>query len=342
VAVMATPALIKVAYLKKLVDAPGDERKVHTRHIPTIGGITIFGATLFAYLLWYPVIENISFKYIAASMMILFFIGIKDDLVGTAPIKKLLGHLAVAFILVFMAGIKITSMHGLFGIHEIPDWAGILLSVFTYTVIVNAFNLIDGIDGLAAGVGIIVCFTFGAWFYLAGSVEDAILAFALAGALLGFLIFNFAPARIFMGDSGSLLIGLIVAVLAIKIVEFSTLKLPLEMSRISKPIFAMSAIVYPMVDTLRIFLVRSIKGRSPFSADRNHLHHKLIDMGLSHRMTSFAVYGFTILTISMAVFIPLEANLKFVLLTVFVIGVSQIVPFIAVRRSNSRLHEQEA
>lgn len=334
---MATPALIKVAYLKKLVDAPGEERKLHTRHIPTIGGVTIFGATLFAYLIWYPVIENISFKYIAASMMILFFIGVKDDIVGTAPIKKLLGHLAVAFILVFMAGIKITSLHGLFGIHQIPEWAGILLSVFTYTVVVNAFNLIDGIDGLAAGVGTIVCFTFGAWFYLAGSVEDAILAFALAGALLGFLIFNFAPARIFMGDSGSLLIGLIVAVLAIKIVEFSTLRLPLEMSRISKPIFAMAAIVYPMVDTLRIFLVRTIRGRSPFSADRNHLHHKLIDLGCTHRTTSMIIYGFTLFTIALAVFLPLEANVKFVVITVFVICLSQLLPFFADRHHRGKL-----
>jgi UDP-N-acetylmuramyl pentapeptide phosphotransferase/UDP-N-acetylglucosamine-1-phosphate transferase len=142
-----------------------------------------------------------------------------------------------------------------------------------------------------------------------------------------------------MGDSGSLIIGLIVAVLAIKIVEFSTLKLPVDMSRISKPIFAMSAIVYPMMDTLRIFLVRTIKGRSPFSADRNHLHHKLIDLGFSHKGTSFIIYGFTVSTILLAVLLPLEANLKFVVMSVLVVGLSQLVPFLAHRKANGSVAE---
>ena len=131
---------------------------------------------------------------------------------GTAPVKKLLGHLAVAFILVIIAEIKITNMYGIFGVNEIPDWASILLSVFTYTVIVNAFNLVDGVDGLAAGIGSISCLALGTWFYFAGAEDNAVLAISLAGALIAFLIFNFEPARVFMGDSGSLTIGLIISV----------------------------------------------------------------------------------------------------------------------------------
>ena len=126
--------------LKGLVDYPDDDRKIHKRLIPTIGGVIIFAGTMIAYLLWYPFYQVGDFKYIAAAIMILFFIGIKDDLVGTAPVKKLIGHIAVAFILVIIAGIKITNMYGIFGINEIPDWASILLSIFTYTVVVNAFN----------------------------------------------------------------------------------------------------------------------------------------------------------------------------------------------------------
>lgn len=324
---VSTPALIRVARLKGLVDYPDDERKVHKRLIPTIGGVIIFAGTLIAYLLWYPIIEVGDFKYIAAAMMILFFIGIKDDLVGTAPVKKLAGHIAVAFILVIIAEIKITNMYGIFGIQEIPDWASILLSVFTYTVIVNAFNLIDGLDGLAAGVGFIACLAFGLWFFFAGGEDNAILALSLAGALLGFLIFNFEPARVFMGDSGSLTIGLIISVLSIKLIEYDTSDIPANMVYISKPVFAMSVLSYPLIDTLRVFILRTIKGNSPFSADRNHLHHKLIDMGFNHSKTVLTIYAFSVLMITVATFIRVETNMLFALLTFLVILFSQI-PFI--------------
>ena len=165
IVLLSLPSLIRIAFLKRLVDEPDKVRKTHKRRIPSIGGIMIFAGTLFAYFLWYP-FENIhefdhlavaikDFKYIGASMLILFFIGVKDDIIGTAAVKKLAGHLLVSFILVIMAQIQITSLHGLFGIYALDLWASIFLSVFTYTVIVNAFNLVDGVDGLAAGVGAI-------------------------------------------------------------------------------------------------------------------------------------------------------------------------------------------
>ena len=182
IVLLSMPALIKIAFIKRLVDDPSlDDRKVHKRNIPSIGGILIFAGTLFSYFLWYPfreisdyghLITSIEdFKYIGASMLILFFVGAKDDIIGTAPVKKLAAHLIVAFILVMMANIRITSMHGLFGIHELNEWASVFLSVFAYTVIVNAINLIDGLDGLAAGVSAIVCIAFGTWFFLAGGIE---------------------------------------------------------------------------------------------------------------------------------------------------------------------------
>ena len=332
VVLIAMPALIKIAHLRKLVDAPGDARKLHTRHIPTIGGVLIFSGTLMSYLLWYPFTEHADFGFIAASMLILFAIGLKDDIVGTAPVKKLAGHLLVAFILVIMADIRITSMYGLFGLYEIPFWVSVALSIFTYTLIVNAFNLIDGIDGLAAGVAAIACIAYGTWFSLAGSFEDAVLSFGLAGSLLAFLFFNIEPARIFMGDSGSLTIGLVVSVLAIKLIEYDTTDLPTELLLISKPIFAMSAIVYPMVDTFRIFVIRIFSGKSPFAADRNHIHHKLIDIGLSHKMSVLLVYTFTILIVSQASLMIMEANKKFAIITAFVVILSAIPPILAKRK----------
>ncbi|MFN5181631.1 MAG: glycosyltransferase family 4 protein [Bacteroidota bacterium] len=299
-----TPALIKVAILKRLFDEPGG-RKIHKRIIPTIGGIIIFSATLFSFSLWFNIdidkgdFEKINrgvqdFKLIVATMLILFFIGVKDDIIGTSPIKKLIAHVVVGLMLVLIGNIRITGLHGIFGVYNIPEWAGIFLSLFTYVVVVNGFNLIDGVDGLASGVGLIACSTMGAWFIFAGDYIMACLAFALAGSLTGFLIFNFAPAKIFMGDSGSLCIGLIVSILSIKLIEYPEQNLSGVTLYLSKPVFAMATLIYPLVDTLRIFIIRAMRGQSPFSADKNHLHHRIMDCGLGHKGTVIIIYFFSL------------------------------------------------
>lgn len=325
VVLLATPSLIKVAKLKHLVDEPGEERKLHRRSVPTIGGIIIFAAIIFAYALWIPqenrpdafggsiygeygyIVQAFSeFKYIVASLIILFFVGVKDDIIGTSPVKKLIGHIIVAFILVMMAEIRITNMHGIFGVHDMPDWASVMLSVFVYIVIVNAYNLIDGVDGLAAGIGFVNACVFGIWFYFSKDLALSLLSFVLAGALLGFLIFNFSPAKIFMGDSGSLTIGLIISVLSIRLIEHDTAHLPFELYRIPTPVFAMAVLVYPLIDTLRIFIYRAAKGLSPFSADKNHIHHRLIRLGLGHGKTVIILYLFTLVVVATPVILGLS------------------------------------
>jgi UDP-GlcNAc:undecaprenyl-phosphate GlcNAc-1-phosphate transferase len=315
VVLLTTPSLIKVAKLKHLVDEPKEARKTHRSSVPTIGGIIIFASILFSYSLWFQVNESAhggemrkiiiafsEFKYLIAAVIILFFIGVKDDIIGTSPVKKLLGHILVAFILVMMADIRITSMHGLFGVEHIPHWASVFLSVFTYIVLVNAFNLIDGVDGLAAGVGFICASLFGSWFFVCGNEPFALLSFVLAGALLGFLVFNFSPARIFMGDSGSLVIGAIISVLAIRMIETKAMDIPDYLAGISTPVLAMSILVYPLIDTFRVFFYRAFRGISPFAADRNHLHHLLQKLGLSHAQTVFIIYAYNLLIVGLCLF----------------------------------------
>jgi UDP-GlcNAc:undecaprenyl-phosphate GlcNAc-1-phosphate transferase len=344
VVLFATPALIKVAILKRLFDEPGDERKLHKRMIPTIGGIIIFAGTLFSFALWFPAekirVDELAksvndFKYLVATLLILFFVGVKDDIIGTAPIKKLVAHLIVGMVLVMMAEIKLTSLHGIFGITNLPMWASVFISLFTYIVVVNAFNLIDGVDGLATGVGIIASMAFGTWFYLAGDLVMAALAVALGGSLVAFLIFNFNPAKIFMGDSGSLSIGLIVCVLAIKMVQtehFDT-QMRFQLVDISRPIFAMCVLVYPLVDTMRIFFYRAVRGLSPFSADRNHLHHLLIDGGCSHKQTVLIIYCFNILMISMAVMLKnIQPTWTFIIIGSTAVILAQIPQLFKKRR----------
>lgn len=318
VVLFTMPSLIKVARLKHLVDEPSEQRKLHARSVPTIGGIIIFAAIIFSYALWFPRGElhgtggdihglytamgraYQDFKHVVAALVLLFFIGVKDDIVGFSPVKKLVGHMIVGYILVVMAGIRIADMHGLFGVYELPDAVSIAFSLFVYVVVVNAMNLIDGVDGLAGGVGFIAAIAFGGWLYLAGDVAMALLAFVLAGALLGFLVFNFHPARIFMGDSGSLIIGAVLAVLAMKVVDHDTSRLPLKLRQLPTPIFAMSVLAYPLVDTLRVFVVRMASGQSPFAADKNHIHHRLLGLGLGHRGTVAAIYAYVIAIIALS------------------------------------------
>jgi len=329
--------------LKRLFDEPGDERKLHKRMVPTIGGIIIFAGTLFSFALWFPSDKvdlnslrgSVSdFKYLVATVLILFFVGVKDDIIGTAPIKKLVAHVIVGMILVQMAQIKLTSLHGIFGITQLPEWGCVFVSLFTYIVVVNAFNLIDGVDGLAAGIGVISSLAFATWFYIAGDLVMAALAVALAGSLVSFLIFNFNPAKIFMGDSGSLSIGLIICILAIKMVQCDSISamVPSPLAYVSKPIFAMCVLVYPLVDTLRIFIYRTVRGISPFSADRNHLHHLLIDGGCSHKQTVLIIYCFNIFMITLCILLRnLDPTWAFSIIGATAIILAQIPQFVKKR-----------
>lgn len=319
VVLLTMPSLIKVARMKHLVDEPGEGRKLHLRSVPTIGGIIIFAAIIFSYALWFPGAAVIGvkdtafkdlyqamgaayqdFKFVLAAMVLLFFVGVKDDIVGFSPVKKLVGHMFVAYILVVMADIRITSLHGVFGIYDLPTAASIGFSFFVYVVLVNAVNLIDGVDGLAAGIGLIAAVSYGLWLYLAGDIALCLLAAVLSGALAGFLIFNFHPARIFMGDSGSLIIGAILAVLAMRVVDHDTSRLPIQLRQIPTPIFAMAVLAYPLTDTFRVFIVRMARGNSPFAADKNHIHHRLLGLGLGHRGTSGVLYVYAIAIIALS------------------------------------------
>lgn len=321
VVLLATPALIKVAKLKHLVDEPSEARKLHKSSTPTIGGVIIFSAFMFSCFLWFPNENQLTdkaslseFMYLMGSLILLFFVGIKDDIIGMSPMKKLLAHIMVGFILVVMGKIRITSFHGLLGMDIIwPEYAQILVSIFVYIVIVNAINLVDGVDGLASGVGLIASIAFGLWFSNSpGHVHLALISFAMAGSLFGFLIFNFNPARIFMGDSGSLIIGAVLSVLAIKLIESPLHFLPDNYDTISTPVAAMAILAYPLLDTLRVFTIRAMQGRSPLSADRNHLHHKLMNRHKSHKKTALTVYLFSLVIIAQTYLLQFEnPNISF-------------------------------
>ena len=300
------PVIIEVAKDKKLFDEPG-ERKVHKAVIPTLGGLGIFAGFVIAILMGVPSTSSSVFQYFMAAIMIIFFMGIKDDILILTATKKFIGQLVAAAIIIKFGGIQITNMYGFLGIHAIPHTASFLLTLFTIVVITNSFNLIDGVDGLAGSLGLLTSIIFGIYFYLTGQVLYTIMAISLAGSLVAFLIYNFNPAKIFMGDTGSLLIGIVNSIFVIKFISVASdpsSAFPLQ----SAPALGFSILLVPLFDTLRVVSHRVINRRSPFSPDRNHIHHFLLDQGLSHKMIVVACVTTNILFIAIAYFLRVEGT----------------------------------
>jgi UDP-N-acetylmuramyl pentapeptide phosphotransferase/UDP-N-acetylglucosamine-1-phosphate transferase len=293
----AIPVIIEVARRKKLFDEP-DERKVHKMVIPTLGGLGIFGGFILATLIGAPVGSG-ELQYFAAAAIVIFFLGIKDDILVLSVAKKFIGQLIAAGIIIKFGGVQITNMHGFLGITTIPPTASIVLTLFTIIVIINSFNLIDGVDGLAGSLGLLTALIFGAYFYYMDYLLYSVMAFSLAGSLVGFLIYNFSPAKIFMGDTGSLLIGLVNSIMVVKFINIA------DSANAAFPIAAAPAIgfailIVPLFDTLRVFAFRIVNRRSPFSPDRNHVHHFLLELGYSHRKITLLCVGYNIALILMA------------------------------------------
>ncbi len=277
---LAIPVVLQIAEQKKLYDIP-DERKVHAHAVASLGGVGIFGGFLLASLLSIQGYLNPEFQYFFAAALVIFFLGLKDDIVVLSASKKIIGQIIAASILIHLGGIRINSMHGLFGFNELPEAFDLALSYLTVIVVINSFNLIDGVDGLAGSLGVLTMLVFGTYFYAIHFQAYALLAFALGGSLVAFLIFNHPPAKIFMGDSGSLMIGLINAIMVIKFINVAgnpAIRVPLD----SSVAIGVSILFIPLLDTLRVFSIRIFNGRSPFTPDRNHIHHLLLARGLSH------------------------------------------------------------
>lgn len=316
---LAIPSIISVAIKKGLTDEPG-ERRAHTTTTPSLGGIGIFAGMIFSIIMWTPFNYFGDLQYILCAFIIIFLIGAKDDIDPMDPGRKFLGQIFAAAILVFKANVKLTSLYGIFGIYEIPAFFSIALSIFTIIVIINAFNLIDGINGLSGSLGTLISVIFGTWFFMIDRLEIAIVAFSLAGALVAFLKYNVSPAKIFMGDTGSLLLGLVCSILTIQFIELQQGLGDSPYKFLAAPSVAIGILILPLFDTLRVFTMRIIRGRSPFQPDRNHIHHLLLDSGLSHMQATGVLIFVNILFIFMAVKLQGIGNL-YLLMLIFAIAI---------------------
>ncbi|MDR2449525.1 MAG: undecaprenyl/decaprenyl-phosphate alpha-N-acetylglucosaminyl 1-phosphate transferase [Prevotellaceae bacterium] len=296
-AFLLTPLFVKFLIRIQILDK-GGRRKIHKGKIPSMGGLIIFVSFLFSILLWQPNMLFDDNRFLLAAIILMAVTGIRDDIVPLPPFFKLLVQVVTASIaVVVLTNVRLASFYGLFGIHELPTWLSYMLSLLFILFVTNAFNLIDGIDGLAGTISFACLLFLSLWFYCTGDIESAIFLICFVGAILGFLYYNWQPASLFMGDTGSLVLGFIIAVFTLKFISFNG-TLPMDSSyKFHAVLSAGTAIILlPVFDTTRVFLLRLFKKQSPFLPDKQHLHHAVIRKVNTHARACRLIAGAYILT----------------------------------------------
>lgn len=282
VTLMTIPPIISLIKKYGIYDIP-NKRKVHSLPIPTMGGIAIIAGMMISLILWFPFNNQMAQVCFFFSITVLFGLGIMDDLKDLSARYKFMIQAGLAA-LIALSDIRITSFDGLFGITELSVVSQYTVTMLAIVGITNAFNLIDGIDGLAGGLGFMSLVTIGIFLTMCGDINTALIAFALAGGIFAFLYFNFNPAKIFMGDTGSLVLGFVIAVLSIRLIQVNETAVHPILTH--APVFVLGIVLIPVFDTLRVFAIRIWKGKSPFEADKTHIHHLLTNSGFSHSFTA--------------------------------------------------------
>jgi UDP-N-acetylmuramyl pentapeptide phosphotransferase/UDP-N-acetylglucosamine-1-phosphate transferase len=322
----AIPVILRIARAKKLFDVP-DDRKQHKSSIPTLGGLGIYATVVIVSLTLINtcgmngggISSSLSaLPPIIAGLTLIFFIGMKDDLLDISARKKLIAELIALFILIVIGDVRLNNMQGMFGVHEMSYYISLVLSLFAGIVIINAFNLIDGIDGLASSIAMMGSFVFGSYFISINEWEYAILSFTVLGAIIPFFLYNAfgVTNKIFMGDTGSLILGFSMTVLVFRFNELNSIP-HIKPHFTAGPAFSFAVVFIPMFDTLRVFTIRILRGGSPFKADRRHLHHLLLDLGFSHLNSTLILVVFNAAIIAYAYFFNFLGNSTIVFSLIF-------------------------
>ena len=319
---LTIPKIIGVVEFKRLMDDP-DHRSSHSNKTPTLGGVSFYYTLIFALFFISGRDTFNESMYIIPGLTVLFIVGLKDDLVVLSPGAKLIAQaFAVAFILA-NPSFTITSLNGFLNVNEIPYYLYLGIAGFMMITIINSYNLIDGIDGLASVVGIVIMVLYTTIFYLTGEYFFALLSITLNACLMAFLGFNLSSdKKIFMGDTGSLIVGFIISILTLKFLALgpeSYTEMPFLLE--NAPLIAISILIVPLFDTARVFTIRIANKKGPFSPDRNHTHHVLIDYwGLSHKQASFIIGSFNLLFVMLFIVLGSQAkNLGMVIMLVSVV-----------------------
>lgn len=283
ISLLATPIIIKVAHHVGAIDVPTDERRVHKSPIPRLGGLAIFISVMISLLIFID-LPTTKLLGIVIGSLIIVLMGFIDDIQPIKAKYKLMVQILAAFVLIF-SGIRITGISSFFNLEQtiyLDGALGLIISVLWIVGITNTLNLIDGLDGLAGGVASISALTLAYVAFVNGRIEITVITLIIAGASIGFLPYNFNPARIFMGDTGALFLGFILAAISIE----GTLKSAAAIAFFA-PVLALGI---PIFDTFFSIVRRLAKGQHPFEADKGHLHHRILEMGFGQKRTVLTLY----------------------------------------------------
>lgn len=335
------PKIIKVSRIKKLFAVP-NYRSAAKQVVPTLGGISILAGFTIGLIISSDNFNIDELKHLIAGILVMFVIGLKDDIIGLSAKKKFVIQVAMAFYLVTLGNYRITNLHGILGINEISYITGVILSVFAIVGIINAVNLIDGIDGLASGVCLLISIVYGTFFLNSGDYIYALTCFSLSGSLIAFFLYNvFGTAnKIFMGDTGSLILGTIIAVLTIHFNEFVP---ALNHVAHGLPAISLAILIVPVIDTLRVFAIRIAQKRSPFAPDMNHIHHNLLKLTANHLYASLIIITANVLIILFAFYMidPMGNNYLFILLLIAGFILANIPSWIIKDQNKSEMEVSE-
>ena len=322
------PVIIRVAKLKSLM-ADVNERSSHVVRTPNLGGVGIFLAINLMITFLGNFLGDSFLLNLLGAITIMFFVGLVDDLISIRPKSKLIGQIVASLYITLATNIRIENLHGLLGIHELPYLISIVLTVLLFITLINAYNLIDGVDGLAGIFAITANVFFAGFFYLNDNYAMFFLCFSIVGALTAFLMFNFSKKnKVFMGDTGSMIIGFLLAYQSVNFlsVDFSE---TLLLSNAKAPIYFLALFSFPFIDTVRVFFIRIKAGKSPFAADKNHIHHILLGYGLEHWKVTLTASVFTIsIVAAISIFNELDINRMILVLgTMWMLSVLAISNF---------------
>lgn len=334
------PAIIRLSLVKKLYDRP-DERKKHGNRITPLGGVAIFGGLIIAFVFYTAHLLNPALNSVLVALFVLFITGVKDDLYPLVPYKKLLGQIIAVGVVILQGDIRLERFYGLFGIWELPYIISISITFFFFLGIINSFNFIDGINGLSSSLGIVFSLVYASWFLYLQENMFLTLALCIAGSQFAFLRYNFVNAKIFMGDSGSMILGFFAALLTIYFLQANEKTDSPLFLHIDALVFSVAVLIIPILDTLRVVFIRVfILKRSPFTADRNHIHHALLDIGLNHVSATLILVVVNLFFVAFAFFLNPYMRASHLLLSVslLALGASQ-VPFF-IKKSRKKKIEQ--
>ena len=286
------PRLVKIALLKNIVDNP-EARKLQRTPVPVLGGVAVFFGVVIAIGCMSSVVDCSGLPVVIMAMMAMLYTGTMDDILSLSPGLRFVIEIVVVLLLIFVGGYCIDDFHGLWNIGRFSYWCAVPLTVVAAVGIINAINLVDGVNGLSSGYCIMACLIFGTLFFLAGEAPMTILAAVSVGALIPFFLHNVfgKTSKMFIGDGGTLVMGVVMSVFVIAILQNGSRVAAYVNPNVGLVPFTLAVLSVPVFDTLRVMSTRILKGTSPFRPDKTHLHHMFIDLGCSHVATTLAILG---------------------------------------------------